>query len=230
MKSYWESPEVWDQVWKNDNYSQEVLRKLKANYKIKLLLSKVNPKENWDVIDLGCGAGYLSEELYRKVNCRITGIDFSTEAMSLSRERLSDLPINFIHSNLTETRLPNQCADLIICSGSLEHVKNIEAALLEVSRLLKPGGILYITSSNKFSFVNIQRILKQKLNIWNYGYQKNWDMRDLIKLLHKQQIEVFEKGTITELGDLKLPGYFDKILSKVIPIWGRYFVLVGRRL
>lgn len=229
VKSYRESPEVWDKVWEGDTYSQKDLRKLKAQFKIRMLLSKVKPKHNWNVIDLGCGGGYLSEELYRKVNCQITGIDFSIEAINLSKERLSDLPIKFMYSNLTKTEMSSKSADLIICSGSLEHVKNIESALTEISRLLKQGGILYITTSNKYSFVNLQRIVKQNLSVWKYGYQKNWDMKDLTKLLLKNQIEVIEKEVITEIGDLKLSGFFDKLFSKIFPNWGRYFVLVGRR-
>lgn len=220
----------WDRVWKNDSYSNEHLRILKAKTKINILLKHISPDRNWNVIDLGCGGGYVSEELYRRISCNITAVDFSDSAIKTASKRLRELPIKIVNANVCQTNQPEEMFDLVICSGILEHVPNKELFINEVTRLLKPGGHFFVTSSNKLSLLYPHRLLKQFLGSWRYGYQKNYTPKQLKKLFNDQGLQPTYDGTLVTLGDFQLIGLIDNVLNKISSKWGRYTVLIGRKI
>ena len=94
MRQYKEDASFWNQIWRRDSYSSPELRILKSKEKVDLLLQMVNITTGWEVLDVGCGGGYISEELYSRINCNITGIDFSKTAINIASFRLSNIPNN----------------------------------------------------------------------------------------------------------------------------------------
>lgn len=224
-----ESSDIWDNVWNRDPYSTFGLRRDKAVKKIKMLREYVQINENSDVGDFGCGAGFLAEELYNHVNCKITGIDFSEVAIAQAKERLSGYPIKFLNGNINNTGLDSESLDLVICSGSIEHVKDVNDVLKECYRVLRPGGRIFITSSNKLSFMYFHRRYKEKRELWRYGFQKNWTNKELNNLLQINGFKVEENFSILGIGDFKIINLLDKTIATISKSWGRYIVLVGRK-
>ncbi len=226
---YNESSIIWDSVWKEDKYSSKNLRKHKAKIKTDVLLKHISPQSNWKIVDLGCGGGYVTEEIYSRIKCSIIGVDFSGEAIKLCENRLGHLPIKFIKSNVCNTNIQNEYADLVICCGIIEHIKEPEKLFNEIYRILKPNGYIFVTTSNLVSTIWPQRLIKQWLRRWSYGYQKNWTKNGISKLLENQNFNVLHTEMITDSGDYKLLGFFDRMILMVYKYAGRYIVLWGRK-
>jgi 2-polyprenyl-3-methyl-5-hydroxy-6-metoxy-1,4-benzoquinol methylase len=86
-------------------------------------------KDKKDVLDLGCGRGYLWKYLKDK-GYNAIGADFPQ--------------VN------AEERLPykNESFDVVICKSLIEHVRNINGLMSEVRRILRMGGIAIFTTNN----------------------------------------------------------------------------------
>lgn len=222
------SKEIWNNIWKKDPYAQDDLRKVKAKTKVDLLLNHIAPSKNWHVVEFGCGTGYICEELFKKIGCNVIGIDFSDIAIEKAKRRLIDYPVRFICSDIFNTNIESNTIDMVVCCGIIEHILNVNALLNEVRRILKPGGFIFIISTNIFSFIYPHRKIKQALKIWNYGYQKNWSHKALKSLLTEHGYSILFEGRIIYMNDLKLIGLLDNPFSIIFNSWGRYMVFIGR--
>jgi len=96
-----------------------------------------NSPKNATIFDLGCGEGVLVNE-YRQMGTNISGIDSNYESEFVFR------------GNLTSTGLDNNSIDMVLCMDVLEHLSfaDQELAILEISRILRVGGMALITVPN----------------------------------------------------------------------------------
>lgn len=101
------------------------------------------------IVDLGCGDGRLIFALHEKAMLKnvgeVVGVDISVNRI---RRLMEELP--FVEgivsdaSNITE--LPDAYFDFAICSQLIEHVEDDAALVMQIKRLLKNGGLAYISS------------------------------------------------------------------------------------
>lgn len=94
--------------------------------------------------DIGCGNGVLLSEIKRKIhNLKLSGSDISSAVIGENRKKQGD--IRFYAFDIgKEIDHPGQY-DIITCSEVLEHVENMETALKNLNRLLKPQGVAILT-------------------------------------------------------------------------------------
>lgn len=106
------------------------------------------------LLDLGCGAGRHMHAAYYDARCHVVGVDLNLDDLIRAREGFGSLPDMepdsgraFSLSRASALSLPFADAsfDRIICSEVLEHIPDYEAALREMKRVLKPGGILALS-------------------------------------------------------------------------------------
>jgi SAM-dependent methyltransferase len=103
------------------------------------------------LLDLGCGAGRHAFESLRR-GCRVVACDYSLAelkdvgAMFVALEDEIDAPWGRC-TNGDATRLPfrDDTFDRIIAAEVLEHIPDDEAAMAELARVLKPGGVIAVT-------------------------------------------------------------------------------------
>jgi SAM-dependent methyltransferase len=98
------------------------------------------------VLDLGCGSGGATRSAARAVgpDGLVIGLDPSTEALALARERTPpDLPIVYRRgASERMDAIPDRSMDSVIASLVLDEVASMEHTLAEVTRVLRPGGRL----------------------------------------------------------------------------------------
>lgn len=100
-------------------------------------------------VDLGCGDGRLVFALYEKGLLNnvgeIVGVDISERRI----ERLTkELPFvkGIVSDVLNIEELPDSSFDFAVCSQVIEHVEYDDVLVLEIKRLLKDGGLAYVSS------------------------------------------------------------------------------------
>ena len=99
------------------------------------------------ILDAGCGSGTNSRRLAR-AGYRVTGVDFSEFALGKAIQDSSDFDIDFRRGDLTNLDFPDASFDAVFCFGVLMHVPDLEKALAELVRVLKPGGYLMLSETN----------------------------------------------------------------------------------
>lgn len=111
------------------------------------IIEELNPKNGEKLIDLGCGTGYYLFLLSNLgVSLRLTGLDNNQKAMGEARESLSSKNIKFVFGDLHRMPFKNESFDKAVMSEVLEHLENDQRVLEEVLRILKPGGILVVST------------------------------------------------------------------------------------
>lgn len=89
------------------------------------------------LVDLGCGAGLLAPHVpgYRHV-----GVDLTASALV----RAAEHGVAPVRGSVCAVPLRGGCADVVAAGEILEHVTDLDAAVAEACRLLRPGGLLVI--------------------------------------------------------------------------------------
>jgi ubiquinone/menaquinone biosynthesis C-methylase UbiE len=107
-----------------------------------------------DVFEAGCGTGLLLREV-ATVARRAVGLDLSRGMLASARER----GLEVVQGSVTHVPLPSASFDLVYSMKVLAHVPPIREALLELTRLVRPGGHLLLEFYNPYSL----RYLAKKL-------------------------------------------------------------------
>jgi ubiquinone/menaquinone biosynthesis C-methylase UbiE len=100
-----------------------------------------NGARGLDVLDVGCGQGIDLIQLAR-AGARVTGIDLTPRHVELAREHLEALGLDGVVLEGDAERLPfpDDSFDLVTSNGVLHHTPDMEAALREIRRVLRPDG------------------------------------------------------------------------------------------
>jgi len=93
------------------------------------------------ILDIGCATGGLLSEFKRCGFQKVTGVDPSP-ACSAAARKLYDILVHVMTITGLDA-LPGQYG-LILLTGVLEHVRDIDAAMVRIRRHLKPGGLIFI--------------------------------------------------------------------------------------
>jgi ubiquinone/menaquinone biosynthesis C-methylase UbiE len=107
---------------------------------------------NDDVLDVGCSDGYILERLLKDRGMRSgAGIDISPATVALARHMLKDAGnMTFKTGSAEELPFPGESFTKVIVNELIEHVPNDARVFAEVSRVLRPGGLLFMSAPNSF--------------------------------------------------------------------------------
>jgi 2-polyprenyl-6-hydroxyphenyl methylase/3-demethylubiquinone-9 3-methyltransferase len=89
------------------------------------------------LVDLACGGGLLAPHVH---GYRHIGVDLSAPALSLARVHR----VTPVRADVLRLPLRDEVADVVVAGEVLEHVTDLEAAVGEACRILKPGGTLVL--------------------------------------------------------------------------------------
>lgn len=102
------------------------------------------------VADIGCGAGTQSM-MWAELGHRVHGLDVNQPLIELAKERSvrAGYTIDFQAGAASELPWPDASMDVCLVPELLEHVAEWKRCLEEFARILRPGGILFLTTTNK---------------------------------------------------------------------------------
>lgn len=103
------------------------------------------------VVDLCCGTAAILEKLYRNgYKCRYIGIDYSVAGLRKRSHIVPKTDALLVQADVTKgLPLQDSCVDIMIFSEAVEHFPEAYGVMLleEIKRVLKPGGLLLITTT-----------------------------------------------------------------------------------
>jgi ubiquinone/menaquinone biosynthesis C-methylase UbiE len=108
------------------------------------------------LLDIGCGTGWAVRKVAKLADREGTfcGIDISPRMIEKAMEQIPEgWDIQFQIASAEKLPFFSAKFDVVLCTNSFHHYKNPAKVLLEIKRVLKPNGIIYITDLTTDSYV-----------------------------------------------------------------------------
>jgi ubiquinone/menaquinone biosynthesis C-methylase UbiE len=118
--------------------------KVRWKRRVKMLSESITP--GMTVLEMGCGTGYFTKEL-SNTNAKIFAIDISSDLIIKAKEEIKSDHVEFLIENAHAMSFPNDMFDAVVGSSVLHHLE-IDYALKEIFRVLKPVGNIFFTEPN----------------------------------------------------------------------------------
>jgi 2-polyprenyl-6-hydroxyphenyl methylase/3-demethylubiquinone-9 3-methyltransferase len=153
--------------WWDPNGSEAMLHKLNP-VRLKYLRDMIDqhwqcdehvrrPLEGKRALDVGCGAGLLTEPLAR-LGAKVTGIDAAPELIAVAREHAAAMGLEIDYRAAAVEELTEQF-DLVASMEVVEHVADPAAFLAALAKRLAPGGLLVLSTPNQTSWSRLMMIV-----------------------------------------------------------------------
>jgi SAM-dependent methyltransferase len=132
------------------------------------------------LIDAGCGTGTFLTEM--SGTCQVLGLDDHAESIELARPRVEAAGGKVLQTTLDQVDLPTGCASVVTALDVLEHLDDDASAVRELTRLVKPGGLLIVTVP----------ALRMLWSDWDVAlhHRRRYHHHELRKLLHVPDLEL----------------------------------------
>jgi len=132
------------------------------------VLARYVPDPGVRVLDVGCFNGYISF-LFSQLGYSVTATDVYESG---DRERLfAESSIEFVLANLNDldpfNRVRSDSFDVVLMGEVVEHVLNWPLGLMRnIARIMRPGGLLIVTTPNPSTVMNAMRLLLDRSLLW----------------------------------------------------------------
>ena len=130
-----------EQIWHWSSKAGKIRFKKRSN-----ILKNFIGNNHKQVLELGCGTGIFTKEIV-KTNNKIIAIDISKDLLAKAKKKVCSKNVTFKLEDAQKTSFKNNYFDYVIGSSVFHHL-NVDLAIKEIKRILKPGGKFIFTEPN----------------------------------------------------------------------------------
>jgi ubiquinone/menaquinone biosynthesis C-methylase UbiE len=124
--------------------------------RVRLIIKELKYAEK--TLDAGCGEGFILRRILSPIR---VGLDISCTA--LRRAAVDDQNSILVRGDVSDMPFSGSYFDAAVCSETLEHIPEPKKAVRELSRIVKPGGIIILSVPNENLINRIKDL------VWNLG-------------------------------------------------------------
>lgn len=188
------------------------------------------------VLDIACGEGYGSNLLSSNASF-VYGVDIDKETIALAKQKYVKPNLQFSEGSTSKIPLENSSIDLVVSFETIEHHSEHEQMMLEIKRVLKPDGMLIISTPDK-KYYSDERNYKNPFHVkelYEHEFKTILDNHFKYTKLFKQiyitgasflidiknnEIPKFYSGNFSFFNIIKPPPYFLVAISSnnILPV------------
>lgn len=136
-----------------ERYLPEIYGAIALEHKHRYLIA-CQYAQGKEILDIASGEGYGSAML-SQVAQSVIGVDISEEAIAHATQKYIAENLEFRLGNAAEIPLPDASVDMVVSFETIEHHTQHEEMLQEIKRVLRPGGLLYMSSPDKTYYTDV---------------------------------------------------------------------------
>lgn len=143
------------------------------------------------ILDVGCGSGLYTRELAQR-GAKLTATEFAPASLAQAQRNVGELSadVDFRLEDAQSLTVPDSSFDKVLLTEVVEHVPRPDRAIAEAARVLRPGGLLVVSTPSRFSPLNLAYGLKRRIR----GYAFNEHIHEFtpssFRRLVEEQLEV----------------------------------------
>lgn len=188
--AYWNE---WNQTWRE---GRSVLDPASERRRIFVLttmrdLFYDHPSRNYHFLEIGCGTGWLVEDLLRFG--RVDATDLAADVVTRAQERIPQA--RFFPGDFNAIDFP-ALYDAVVCLEAIAHVPDRVRFVGKIAEVLHPGGYLILTTQNRYVFERMESAAGRKHPFSDWLTRK--DVRDALE----KRFRILRLTTIFPAGHL----------------------------
>ncbi|MDD3630878.1 MAG: class I SAM-dependent methyltransferase, partial [Bacteroidales bacterium] len=141
-----------------------------------------------DVIDIACGEGYGSF-LMSKYAKNIIGIDIDKNTIDNANSKYVNNNLSYLQGDVSKIPLQSSTIDVVVSFETIEHTTMHDEMMLEIKRVLKPDGLLIMSSPDKYNYSE-KRGFRNKFHVKELYLE---EFENLIKKYFKYDKMLFQR-------------------------------------
>lgn len=149
-----------------------------------------------EVVDMACGEGYGTHVLARRA-ARVTGVDANPEAHEHARLKYTRPGVRFVRDLVESYSEP---ADAIVFLQTIEHVQDPKGVLDHFRSLLRPGGVVYVSTPNVLTLAppgaeksdNPWHVKEYRPEEFRELCEQSFDSVEVLGLFHARKLRLHE--------------------------------------
>lgn len=194
------TPGYWDKLWLEGNFKKRFLEISQIKYYADITRQFLPANSSIRILEGGCGIGAIAHSL-AQAGYNTYGVDYATNTINKTKELFPGLKLSV--GDVANLNFPTNYFNGYWSLGVIEHnYTGYQPIIAEMQRVIKPGGILFIT----FPQMSVIRQLKAKLNkypTWqenkeniNQFYQFALDYKKVTKDLSKLGFQQLKQNSV----------------------------------
>lgn len=135
---------------KYDRWFETPIGALVKKYEKELLLDLLQPRPAEMILDVGCGTGVFTFDIL-SFGPRITGLDISYPMLKRAEMNAKGYPFRALAGDMRFLPFGDGCFDKVVSMTALEFIADGQAAVEDMFRVAKKGGVVVVTTLNSLS-------------------------------------------------------------------------------
>ena len=135
---------------KYDRWFETPIGALVKKYENELLLDFLQPRPDEHILDVGCGTGIFTGNIMG-FGSRVTGLDISYPMLKRAEVKTKGLPFRAVAGDMRYLPFADECFDKTVSMTALEFIVEGRAAVADLFRVTKKGGVVVVTTLNSLS-------------------------------------------------------------------------------
>lgn len=221
-------------IWEADPQTQRYRNELFRYHRLLTMF----PKKNSQILDLGCGTGYMSVLLAMQ-GVHVIAIDIRKESLACFETYAKKYSIHQIHGDFFDFYIDP--VEAILCQEVLEHLPDVKSALRKIASFLKPGGfgLFFVPYRENLEAKKVQ-CPSCGARVHRNGHLHSFTENSFVHLLEEAEFHILEvrrivnKRTVKWLTRFRLPVnrtmlLLDRLMNGLFPHKSAYLAVLTQK-